>query len=196
MTAEAAATGLVGTVLHASQFHGQDIDSFTGLQRLGLTLSGERWQAEAELAAEAPAAARGPRPPAGAGGRREAALQLNRALEDVLRANQHEYDELSMFQRPIVKRMFQQGTGLKVEEWLASAQDMTRRLEHAAPIDGARLEAYCAQLQRMRAFLVKQEADARGFFKEPERLRAALAALKERQRIVGQLMEALGEGGH
>jgi hypothetical protein len=51
---------------------------------------------------------------------------LNRRLEAIVRDNQKEYDALSMFQRPIVKRMFQQGTSLKVEEWIASAEQMTR----------------------------------------------------------------------
>ncbi len=198
MSAEAAATGLVGTVLHAAQFHGQDIDSFIGLQQLGLTVTGERWQADegtpAPVSAAVAALEVGSDLEAGIDGHARSALRLNRALEDMLRTNIREYDELSMFQRPIVKRMFQQGTGLKVDEWLASAQDMTRRLERpSAPVERARLEAYCAQLRRLQAFLVKQESDARGFFKEPAKLKAALDGLKERQAIVNQLMAALSE---
>ena len=128
MSAEAAATGLVGTLLHAAKFHGQDIDSFVGLQQLGLTVSGERFQAGEAAPAPQPDPTVVPAPEAGADGPAPAALRFNRALEDMLRTNLREYDELSMFQRPIVKRMFQQGTGLKVEEWLKSAQEMTQRL--------------------------------------------------------------------
>jgi len=46
-------------------------------------------------------------------------VELNRKMEEIVRANQKEYESLSMFQKPVVKRMFQQGTGLKVEEWIA-----------------------------------------------------------------------------
>jgi hypothetical protein len=185
MDAEVAATGLVGTLLHAREYHGQDIDSFVGLQQLGLDTDGRPFAPAPQPPAPAlpvPAAANGARNP----------VELNRALEGVLRAYAREYDELSMFMRPIVKRMFQQGTGLKLEAWLAQAEAMTRRLEGGAG-DGSSLDlaAYRAQLERLGAFLVKQETDAKAYFKEPDRLRAALEGLKERQAVVQHLAEAL-----
>jgi hypothetical protein len=102
-----------------------------------------------------------------------------------------------MFMRPVVKRMFQHGTGLRVEDWQNRAQAMTRRLETAASagepgVDGAELAAYRSQLRRLAEYFVKQEADARSFFKEPARLQAALDALRARQGTVRQLMSTLG----
>jgi NAD(P)-dependent dehydrogenase (short-subunit alcohol dehydrogenase family) len=192
MDAEVAATGLVGTILHAREYHGQDIDSFVGLQQLGLDMEGRPFR---EPPAVAPAIPENPTPAAGNGHATGTAstAELNRALEGVLRAYAREYDELSMFMRPIVKRMFQQGTGLKLEAWLAQAEAMTRKLERGG--DGAALDlaAYQAQLARLGEFLVKQEADAKAYFKEPERLRAALEGLKERQGVVRRLRETLGE---
>jgi hypothetical protein len=192
MDAEAAATGLVGTILHAREYHGQDIDSFVGLQQLGLDLDGRPF---AEQPAQTTGGAGQPVPAAGNGHANGAAnaAELNRALEGVLRAYVKEYDELSMFVRPVVKRMFQQGTGLKLEAWLAQAETMTRKLEGAG--DGAALDcaAYRAQLERLGEFLVKQEADARGYFKDPVRLSAALDGLRERQGVVRRLREAMEE---
>jgi hypothetical protein len=193
MDAEVAATGLVGTILNARAHHGQDIDSFVGLQQLGLDIDGlpfAEQPAQTTMGTEQPAPASENGHASGAA----KAAELNRALEGVLRTYVKEYDELSMFVRPVVKRMFQQGTGLKLEAWLAQAETMTRKLEGAG--DGAALDgaAYRAQLERLGEFLVKQEADAKAYFKDPVRLRAALEGLRERQGVVRRLREALGEG--
>ena len=96
-----------------------------------------------------------------------------------------------MGQRPIVKRIFQQGTGLKVEDWLASAQAMTRRLESGAPLEPSALTAYLRQLKRMADFITKQESDARGWIKDPQQLQVALEALSQRKATVERLECAL-----
>jgi sugar (pentulose or hexulose) kinase len=193
MDAEVAATGLVGTILHAREYHGQDIDSFVGLQQLSLDMDGKPFTPMPEEETALPA---NQAPAAGNGhtGGTTSAAELNRALEGVLRAYASEYDQLSMFMRPIVKRMFQQGTGLKLEAWLAQAEAMTRRLEGGGDGAALGLAAYRAQLHRLGEFLVKQEADAKAYFKEPERLRAALEGLRERQGVVKRLEGALVEG--
>lgn len=191
ISAELCATGLAGTILHAKEFHGQEAYYVLGLAKLGLNVNGEPMNLEASAATpEAPT-------PADEAGEapdwpREA-LALNRKLEEIVRANIKEYDELSMFQRPIVKRMFQQGTGLKVEDWLASAQDMSRRLESATPIESSALSVYLVQLKRMADFINKQESDARGWIRDPQQLRIALEALSERKATAQKLSRALSE---
>ena len=100
-----------------------------------------------------------------------------------------------------VKRMFQQGTGLKVEEWQAQAQDMTQRLESAAKnerdeqalLERSMLETYTAHLQRMADYITKQASDARGWIKDPEKLKVALEALHDRQETVQKLASVLAE---
>lgn len=203
-TAEEAATGLVGTILHASEFHGQEVDYVTGLALLGVgpnvespppdtsRFRGRTSHPTSEPIHSADAVS-------SAGELVQQAIALNRQLEDILRANIREYGELSMFQRPIVKRMFQQGTGLKVEDWLASAEDMTRRLESLATagdnlqpaISSSKLSSYIAQTRRMVDFITKQESDARGFFRDPEKLRAALEALRQRKATAQSLADVL-----
>lgn len=173
---EATATGLVGAILHSREFHGQELGFAMGLAKLGLNAVGEA--AEPEVAAASSAVAEG-----------KAALALNRELETILEANMREYSELTMFQRPIVRRMFQSGTGLKVEEWLEQAQAMSRQLESGT--GAVDVVKYVAQLKRLGQFIQKQEADSRGFFKNPEDLRRALEALQYRRDVVVRLAGSL-----
>lgn len=198
---EVCATGLAGTVLHAQEFHGEQTGFSSGLARLGLSVTGELWApttpataASASAAAEPP-----PGPPATdrPSGLPAAALTVNRELEEILRANIREYSELTLFMRPLVKRMFQQGTGLKVEDWLAKAESFSLQLERMAagqdrwppgePAD------YIARLQRLADFIRKQETDARGYFKHQADLDRALEALNQRRAVALKLAALLDE---
>jgi NAD(P)-dependent dehydrogenase (short-subunit alcohol dehydrogenase family) len=193
ISAELCAAGMVGTILHAQQFHGGETDYVAGLALLGLTPTGERSDAQPR---QVIAAAR-LRPEL-----TRQAVDLNQQVEAIVRTNQKEYDEQNMFVRPVVKRMFQQGTGLKVEDWVAQAEDMTRSLQKTetasttagqSALDVAQLATYIISLQRMLAYITKQEGDARGWMKDPAQLQAALQALDERKQTVRQLIAVLGE---
>ncbi len=190
ISAELCAAGLVGTLLHAQQFHGAETDYVAGLALLGLDPTGERAGSQPQQAVEIQRLA----PDLIA-----QAIALNQQMEAIVRTNQQEYEEQNMFVRPVVQRMFQQGTGLKVEAWVAQAMDMTRRLqsgsagrgmEHPA-LDLTRLAAYIASLQRMADYITKQEGDARGWMKDPAQLQAALEALRQRKQTVQQLASVL-----
>lgn len=185
ISAETCAVGLVGTILFASEFHGQETGYAAGLIKLGLTGEDERHEGEPE----APAAATVP------GAHVEHALLLNRQVETILHTIARELDEQSLFVRPIAKRMFQQGTGMTVTEWIDHAGGMSRRLERiqggeeAATAPG--LATYIALLQRLADYLNKQQADARGWIKDPGALDAALAALATREATVREAAGAL-----
>jgi NAD(P)-dependent dehydrogenase (short-subunit alcohol dehydrogenase family) len=187
ISAELCAVGLAGTILHAQEFHGEEAYYALGLAKLGLDADGAPLKRDA--AQPASHAAPPPEVP-------HHALELNHKLEEIICANMREYEGLSMFQRPIIKRMFQQGTGLKVEDWLASAQAMSQRLESAQPVEPPLMKTYLAQLQRMADFITKQEDDARGWFRDAEQLTMALGALAKRKAIVQRLTEALTELGN
>lgn len=182
-TAEVCATGLVGTILFAHDFHGQgDVHFLYGLAKLGHDADGNPIRAT-EAIAEIPRAV----------APTESSLDvvaLNRKMEEIVRGNQKEYESLSMFQKPVIKRMFQQGTGLKVEEWIARAEQMTRVLENGTATEQMRTE-YSVLVQRMIAFITKQESDARGWIKDAKQLESALAALAERKTTAQKLVDAL-----
>lgn len=201
MSAELAATGLVGTVLHAHDFHGQDCFTSHGLSLLGLAADGELLAAAPPITVATPVIpVAAPADTAADGTQAQLGhlADLSRRTEDVLRDNIREYADLSVFQRPVIKRMFQSATGLRVEEWLAQAEAMTAKLSGVAAagsltasIPAAQLTAYIAQLRRMVTYFVKQEADARGWFKDPAKLALALTTLKERQAAFADLADAL-----
>jgi NAD(P)-dependent dehydrogenase (short-subunit alcohol dehydrogenase family) len=198
ISAELCATGLMGTILHAQQFHGQETDYVAGLGLMGLNSSGERIDMQ-------------PRQFIAVGRLTpdllQSAVTLNLDMEAIIQANIREYDEQNMFVRPVVKRMFQQGTGMKVEEWLALAQGMTRRLQNVQgalndqtkgslekpTFDRAALDAYLVSLRRMATYITKQESDARGWMRDPAQLSVALDALRQRGETVRRLIEALEE---
>jgi NAD(P)-dependent dehydrogenase (short-subunit alcohol dehydrogenase family) len=193
---EVVATGLAGTILYAKDFHGEETIYTAGLAKLGLTSTGDLAPSDAASAAPARTVATA-QTKAATTSTLQHALELNRRFEDIVRANIKEYDELSVFMRQWVKRDFQQRSGLKVEDWLTKAQAMTRRLEAAqsptgaVPVPPAEIAAYCTGLDRMEAFIIKQEGDARGWVKEPDKLIVALAALAERKSVVQTLAATL-----
>jgi NAD(P)-dependent dehydrogenase (short-subunit alcohol dehydrogenase family) len=180
ISAELCATGLVGTVLFAQEFHGQETGYAAGLAKLGLTGDAEPRDAQPPAASTAalPVPAE----------LLKQALELNRQVEAILQTILNEFDEQSLFVRPIAKRMFQQGTGLTAGGWLDQAREMRAYLERlqagAATLDMDRTALYIAHLQRLADYLKKQQGDARGWIKDPERLEAALTALQVREDTV------------
>lgn len=184
-TAEVCATGLVGTILFAGDFHGQgDVHFLYGLAKLGLDADGEPIHSTEIPAETQPTPASSPRT--------LDVITLNHQMEEIVRANQQEYESLSMFQKPVIKRMFQQGTGLKVEAWIARAEAMTRALENGTATAQMRAE-YNQLIQQMIVFITKQESDARGWIKDRKQLEVALAALAQRKDTAQKLSDALSE---
>lgn len=189
-SAELCATGLVGTILHAADFHGQETLFSAGLVKLGLTPTGEQLGSQPQQVikteAVAPELLR-------------KAIALNHQFVEIIQTNSKEFSELPLLVRPVAKRMFQQHTGLKVEDWLAQAQDMARRLEgvsgaqtdRTTALEPATVAAYIAHLRKMAEYLPKTEAYVQGMIKDPEQLRATIAVLQQREETVRQLIEAL-----
>jgi hypothetical protein len=187
ISAELCATGLVGTILFAPEFHGQETGYTAGLAKLGLTPEGERSDQSPKAATTTPVPSE----------LLNQALVLNRQVEAILQTNIKEYNEQSLFVRPIVKRMFQQGTGMTAVEWLNQAQEMTTQLERLSggnvALDSSRVATYIAQLQRLADYIKKQEGDARGWIKDPEKLKEALEALQTREATVRKQASILTE---
>jgi NAD(P)-dependent dehydrogenase (short-subunit alcohol dehydrogenase family) len=183
ISAELCASGLAGTILFAHEFHGQETGYAAGLAKLGLTGVGERKDHAATVATVDTTTA-APVPAE----QLHLAAGLNHQVEALLQTVLHEFDEQSLFVRPIAKRMFQQGTGMAAMEWLDRAREMTGYLERLAAgesgLDPSTVALYIAQLRRLADYLKKQGGDARGWIKDPEQLQAALAALQAREETV------------
>jgi NAD(P)-dependent dehydrogenase (short-subunit alcohol dehydrogenase family) len=192
ISAELCATGLVGTILHAADLHGQETLYTMGLAKLGLTPTGERLDKRPEQIIH---------PSSISPELLSKALRLNRQLEAIVETNLREFADQPLLVRPIAKRIFQQRTSLKVEDWLALAQEMTRRLEGGPDaeqdatraLEPGRVNTYLVHLRRMEEYLTKSAVDARGWITDQAQLEAALEALQTRRETVQQLIAALKE---
>jgi hypothetical protein len=69
---------------------------------------------------------------------------------------------------------------------------MTHALE-TGTASGQMCADYIQLVQRMIAYITKQESDARGWIKDPGQLKVALAALAERKDTAQKLSDALAE---
>ena len=156
ISSELSATGLVGAVLHAADFHGQTASYSTGLGKLGMDIEGntvhppeepvfimepvKTGSAEPTSDVTEDSSAVAVSPPNKESSTADSStlvdsslpvlspLELNERLEEILEALIKEYDRMPMFMRPVARRSFQQRTGRKVDEWLILAQEMSRKL--------------------------------------------------------------------
>ncbi|MEN8615270.1 SDR family oxidoreductase [Dehalogenimonas sp. THU2] len=171
---ELASAGLAGAIRFADKFHGVTIDYIAGLSKLGLDSQGQ------PIIPDEPPAEKA----SGSAG------SIAQALEEVMTDFEAEYERLSILVRPVAKRMFQQGTGLKVDEWRVYAGEMSRVLTTGVP-DDVKVAEYLNKLGRLRDYLAKQEIEAPNWFKDPDDLVAVLESLAFRKQVVADLIVAL-----
>jgi NAD(P)-dependent dehydrogenase (short-subunit alcohol dehydrogenase family) len=177
-TAEASATGLVGTIINAADFHGLETDYVTGLARLGLTADG----AVAGTIEKAQSTAAGvPRPEAAAS---------NRAVEETLTDMIGEIDTASIFARPMLRRGFRQATGMTLEEFSTQARAASGDLAAGTLSDQAAID-YLVDLERLKALIEQQVEMYRGWERDPAKLEGGLASLAERKAKVDIAREAI-----
>jgi NAD(P)-dependent dehydrogenase (short-subunit alcohol dehydrogenase family) len=177
-TAEASATGLVGTIINAADFHGFETDYITGLARLGLASDG--------AVAENIEMARGavPRVP------RPEAAATNAAVEETLTAMIGEIDAASMFARPMLRRGFRQATGRTLEEFATKARSVSSDLTAGTLSELAATE-YLSDLERLAALIEQQVGMYRDWERDPAKLEVGLAALAERKARVDIARETI-----
>ena len=175
-TAEASATGLVGTIVHAADFHGLEVDYVTGLRRLGLAADG------AVVIEEVPNAV--------AGVPRLEAATNNHAVEEILTEMIDEIEAASMFARPMLRRGFRQATGMSLEEFSAKAGEVTGDLT-VGTLSSQAATDYLGDLEHL-AGLIEQQAGMYGTWeRDPAKLQAGLTALAERKARVDGAAEAI-----
>jgi NAD(P)-dependent dehydrogenase (short-subunit alcohol dehydrogenase family) len=177
-TAEASATGLVGTIINAADFHGYETDYVTGLARLGLAADGS----VAGIVEKAQSTAAGvPRPEAAAS---------NRAVEEILTDMIGEIDAASIFARPMLRRGFKQATGMTLEEFSTKARGVSGDLA-AGTLSGQAATDYLGDLERLAALIEQQVGMYRGWERDPAKLEGGLATLAERKAKVDIAREAI-----
>jgi NAD(P)-dependent dehydrogenase (short-subunit alcohol dehydrogenase family) len=117
LTAEECGAGLVGCILNAARFHGEETAAPAGLALLGLG------------ARTSPAGGEPARSAAHTGGEpREGARETAQLIGEL----RSEYDSLGMFQRQWYRRMLKQRTGLSLEDWESASQDLAKLADDPA----------------------------------------------------------------
>ncbi|MDV2988736.1 MAG: SDR family NAD(P)-dependent oxidoreductase [Dehalogenimonas sp.] len=174
--AELAGAGLVGALRFGRVFHGKAVDWVTGLAKLGLDAQGQQVPAEETVELSGP--------PAGTPG------AIAQALAEVMAEIEVEYERLSILVRQVAKRMFLQGTGLKVDEWRVYAFEMSQVLTDGV-VDEVLTGDYLEKLGHLRDFLAAQEVEAQNWVKSDEDLISVVESLAFRRQVVNDLMSAL-----
>lgn len=179
VSTELVATGLVGTILHAEDYDGEQVNYLEGLELLGITL--EKPSVDGLVASAL-----------------QQALALNHRLEDILRTSIKEYDWLPRFERPAARKAFQQRLGVTPEEYLASAERMTALIQGSLAGDvnlgddeRKRIQEYISRLRNFAAFQARREVNARRWIKDPGQVQAAVRTLESRHDVASDLTKAL-----
>ena len=118
-------------------------------------------------------------------------------MEEIVRFNAREYQDLTPFQRPIIKRMFQSGTGLKVEDLISPAAEMTRCLEQAKgphSLSLSQIQVYRRQMEIVWPLTspARRKMPAAGSV-TPQNWEIALQALQQRRDCALALSKVLGD---
>jgi NAD(P)-dependent dehydrogenase (short-subunit alcohol dehydrogenase family) len=180
ITPELCATGLVGTILHAEQLHGQETGCAEGLRLLGLDASGQ------PLAA-APSHTPAPAEPAGD----TDLLNANRTVEAILAQHETELEQVPTLVRPFAHRAVRRATDMSVADLRARVSEMCAHLAGQPNGLPEEVDDYARLLHRLLGYLEKQEADAPGWFNDEQTLTAALEALRTRQATVQAVLDTL-----
>lgn len=174
---EIAAAGLVGAIRFGREFHGQDIRIISGLAKIKLDNEGRSLSTKEntiELSQFQP-------------GSKAAIAQ---ALEKTMEAVAEEYEQLSIMVRPVAKRIFLQGTGMKTEEWRNYAAQIRHALTEGGKNENNARE-YLDRLYKLHDFFAAQEVETQGWVKNQENLVTVVDTLAYRKQIVADLITLL-----
>jgi hypothetical protein len=101
-----------------------------------------------------------------------------------------EVHQLPVYARPILRRMFHTAVGVKVDEWPQQAHGLAADLERG-PLDRAAAAVHLARVEKLLAYLRKQQKDAPGWVKDKEVLELTLRALADRIEAAQRVHDAL-----
>lgn len=150
-SATEAAAGLAGCILNAARFHGQETATPTGLSLLD---------------GSTPTPAAEGRGPQAVGGTPPTTSDPIRMAAQLIADLHRECEELGLFQRQWYRRTLKQSTGLSLEDWESASRSNAWRAD---------------KLRLLGAHFEKLEREARGYFRNPEQLEQAIAALEVRR---------------
>ena len=176
MPVEYSAAGFAYTIVHAEDYHGQIADPFRSLGKFGLLPGTKELIISGSPTKES----------------LYKALDSTLKLKEVLEAIDKETEELNFFAKKWVFRSYSKRTGLSIQGWLATIKDLIDIIQKGD------LKAYknkntwfFSVLEKLEVNFEQTKADAKGYIKDPEKLKDALKELDYRKNSVKSLIEDL-----
>ncbi len=175
----------------ADEYHGEQVDAYTVLERTGLLgAAGGRSDVAAPAAPAAAVVA--------ADEALRQAVTLSRRLQEVIAETAAEFEQLPLFVRPLSQRGFRNKAGQRIQDWVRTAEELTASLEQveaADPAAAAALRADCPRLNRLFDGLIGYYREApretARFSKDEEFLAHVTRVMGEREALVRSLAAVL-----
>lgn len=167
-----AATAYLAAEL-AEEYHGEEVDGYTVLERAGLISS-------MEIALDA-----GSGLPADEG--RAGLADATRRVADMVSETESEFSKLPVFVRPLARAGFRRKSGMSVPDW----QNALERLARGEPAE----PDITSQLEKLALYFAEVPAETARFTNDERMLAEVRAISEQRVAAVQQLVSALQDDG-
>jgi len=185
----------------ADEYHGEQVDGYTVLERAGLaTRPGPTVKAAVTPVEPAPSL-RSVSDRAPELGRTEAlqqAVALSKQLQEVIAETAAEFNQLPVFVRPLAQRGFRSKSGQRTQDWTRTAVELAGQLEQMQAADAAAGAAFRAAQPRLKALLNgllryyhEAPAETARFTQDAEFIAHTAQVLGRREAVVRSLIAAL-----
>jgi NAD(P)-dependent dehydrogenase (short-subunit alcohol dehydrogenase family) len=176
MPVEYSAAGFAHAIVHAKDHHGKIADPFRPLGKFGLLPSPKILQSSISFSNESISSVI------------KSATLVKQILVDVKR----ETDELNFFAQKWVKRVYSKRTSLTIQEWLNTINQLIEQFQKKEFKTFSNTQSWLiSNLNKLADHFEQSKEDARGYFKDSEKLNEALKALENRKNGVNTLIQSL-----
>jgi NAD(P)-dependent dehydrogenase (short-subunit alcohol dehydrogenase family) len=172
LTPEAAGAGFAASIAMAERYQGQEISSIQVLMDAGLDTGENKPAANAPQLSKKDVS--------------ELLPLCRKAYKDLSDQNKG-FQERSLFEKQWVMRDFRKTAGLPVEEWLGKLEELSKKLE-SGKMDAINLTV---PLSRLSGYYRHMEAMAKGYEKDPIKLKESLEYLDQISKTVETLSSKL-----
>jgi hypothetical protein len=176
MPVEYSAAGFAYTVVHSKEHHGQTADPFRPLGKFGLLSSVNDSYTPKSISNESISSVI------------HSALQVKQVLEDVRK----ETEELNFFAKKWVKRVYTKRTSLSIQDWLDTLNQLIEQFQQSKFKEFFNIYSWLnSNLNKLEQHFEKTKEDAKGYIKDPEKLKEAIQVLENRKNTIKYLIKSL-----
>jgi len=176
MPVEYSAAGFAHAIVHAKDHHGKIADPFRPLGKFGLLPSPQGLESAISFSNKSISSVL------------QSAIVVKQILEDVKR----ETEELNFFAQKWVKRIYSKRTSLTIQEWLNTVNQLLEQFQKKEFKAFSNTQSWLtSNLNKLANHFEQSKEDARGYFKDTEKLNEALKAIEHRKNGVNTLIQSL-----